>query len=260
MKRFSSLLLLCACVSFAGEMILVQGGTFTMGDAKSKKNDEVPHEVTVSSFYMDKCEVTQQEYETIIGQNPSHFQKADAPVERIRWTDAALYCNKRSQAEGLTPCYTPRTWECNFEANGYRLPTEAEWEYACRGGSTGKFFFDGTEKNLGEYAWLRNNSDDRTNSVGQKKPNPLGFYDFYGNVCEWCNDFYTERPEGGKDPKGPATGTKRVIRGGSWQDRPKNISSSARAADDPATADICLGYDTYGFRCVRKAETTTEKK
>ena len=260
MKKICILFALCAMMVSAKDMALIPAGTFTMGDAKSKNADEAPHEVTLSAFYMDKCEVTQAEFAAVMGQNPSRFQNDNAPVERIRWTDAALYCNKRSQAEGLKPCYTPRTWECDFEADGYRLPTEAEWEYACRAGSKGKFYFDGTEKQLSDYAWLRNNSDDRTNPVGKKKANAFGLFDMYGNVCEWCNDFYEAKPAGGKDPKGPAKGAKRVLRGGSWQDRPKNITSSFRKADDPATADICQGYDTYGFRCVRKAVKKDEAK
>ncbi len=236
--------------AFAGEMVLVKGGTFTMGDAKGKA-DEKPRSVTVSSFYMDKYEVTQKEYMAVMGQNPSKFQYDDHPVERIRWTDAALFCNMRSKAEGLKPCYTPRTWECDFTANGYRLPTEAEWEYACRAGSKGRLYFNGNEKQLAAYGWTRVNAGDSTQAVGKKKPNAFGLFDMYGNVAEWCNDFYTEAPEGGKDPRGPKSGAKRVLRGGSWQERPKNISSSARKADDPATADICQGYETYGFRCVR---------
>ena len=250
MKLTGFLFALMMSVAFGGEMVLVNGGTFTMGDAKGKP-DEKPHSVTVSSFYMDKYEITQAEYTKIMGQNPAKFQHDDHPVERIRWTDAALFCNLRSKAEGLTPCYTPRTWECDFTANGYRLPTEAEWEYACRAGSTGKLNFDGNEKQLAAHAWTRTNANDSTQAVGKKKPNAFGLYDMYGNVAEWCNDFYTENPEGGKDPRGPKSGAKRVLRGGSWQDRPKNISSSARKADDPATADICQGYETYGFRCVR---------
>ena len=252
-KLLTATALLFSCTLISGEMVLIKGGSFTMGSA-SGKPDEKPRQVTVSSFYMDKTEVTQKEFAELMGQNPSHFTNENAPVERTRWTDAAIFCNMRSQKEGLKPCYTPRTWECDFEADGYRLPTEAEWEYACRAGSDAKLFFNGNEKQLSAYAWLRNNSNDSTNPVGKKKPNAFGLFDMYGNVAEWCNDFYTETPEGGTDPKGPATGKKRVLRGGSWQDRPKNISSSARMADDPATADICQGYDTYGFRCVRRVK------
>ena len=161
MKLTSFLFALTMSAAFAGEMVLINGGTFTMGDAKGKP-DEKPHSVTVSSFYMDKYEITQAEYTKIMGQNPAKFQHDDHPVERIRWTDAALFCNLRSKAEGLTPCYTPRTWECDFTANGYRLPTEAEWEYACRAGSTGKLNFDGNEKQLAAHAWTRNNANDST--------------------------------------------------------------------------------------------------
>ncbi len=236
----------------AGEMVLLPGGTFVMGDANGK-DDEQPREVTLSPFYIDKFEVTQKEYIELTGQNPSKFRGENHPVERVRWTDAAIFCNLRSQKEGLKPCYTPRTWKCDFSASGYRLPTEAEWEYACRAGSSGRFHFAGAEKQLGAHAWVRNNSRESTHPVGTRKPNPAGIFDLYGNVAEWCNDFYTPVLSGGLDPQGPETGSKRVLRGGSWQDRAKNISSSRRSADDPATADICQGYDTYGFRCVRRA-------
>ena len=236
----------------AAEMVLMPGGSFTMGDAKGKA-DEKPRQVELSPFYIDKYEVTQKEYSSLTGQNPSRFQGDEKPVERVRWTDAALFCNLRSQKEGLKPCYNTETWACDFSADGYRLPTEAEWEFACRAGSTGKFNFAGGERQLTKYAWVRKNSKDQTHKVGSLKPNAAGLFDMYGNVAEWCNDYYTENPAGGKDPRGAEAGAKRVLRGGSWQDRPKSVSSSARAADDPATADICQGYDTYGFRCVRNA-------
>ncbi len=253
MKKAWVLSVISALSLFGGEMVLIKGGSFTMGNAKGKP-DEAPHEVTVSSFYMDVTEVTQKEYASIMGNNPAKFQKDNQPVERTRWTEAALFCNLRSKAEGLTPCYDTTTWACNFEADGYRLPTEAEWEYACRAGSKTPLSFKGTEKQMDAHGWTRSNSRESTHPVSKKKANAFGLYDMYGNVAEWCNDYYTEHPEGGKDPRGPATGKKRVLRGGSWQDRPKHVNSTARQADDPATADICQGYDTYGFRCVRKAK------
>ena len=230
----------------AAEMVLMPGGSFTMGDAKGKA-DEKPRQVELSPFYIDKYEVTQKEYSGLTGQNPSRFQADEKPVERVRWTDAALFGNLRSQKEGLKPCYDPETWACDFSADGYRLPTEAEWEYACRAGSTED------PKKPAAFAWFRANSDEKTHPVGTRKPNAFGLFDMYGNVMEWCNDFYAPELKGGQDPVGPATGAKRVLRGGSWQDRPKKLAAAMRFADDPATADICQGYDTYGFRCVRRA-------
>jgi len=254
MKRYLSLAaaLGCALAVHAAEMVLLPAGSFVMGDPKGKA-DEKPRRVTVGAFYIDKHEVTQKEYAELMGTNPAKFRGDDLPVECIRWTDAARFCNARSVKEGRKPCYDPETWQCDFTADGYRLPTEAEWEYACRAGSSGRFHFAGGERKLNDYAWTRSNSRETTHRVASRKPNPAGIFDLYGNVAEWCNDWYTEHPAGGTDPRGAATGTKRVLRGGSWQDRAKNLSSARRFADDPATADICQGYDTYGFRCVRNA-------
>lgn len=252
-RRFLSFAVLAwwTQVFVAAEMVLLPGGEFTMGDAKLA--DAKPVKVKLSPFYMDKHEVTQQDYAEITGTNPSKFRGGDLPVERIRWNDAARYCNLRSEKEGLTPCYNPETWECDFGADGYRLPTEAEWEYACRAGSAEDYHFEDGPRKLAAYAWFRTNSDESTHPVGTRKPNAFGLFDMYGNVLEWCNDFYAPALQGGTDPRGPANGAKRVLRGGSWQERPKKVTSAQRFSDDPATADICQGYDTYGFRCVRRA-------
>ena len=131
----------------AGEMVLIPAGTFTMGDGAGRP-DETPHTVSVSSFYLDKYPVTQELYEKVMGVNPSKQKGKKNPVERTQWTDAVRFCNKCSELEGLTPCYDLDTWECNFDADGYRLPTEAEWEYACRAGSTGKYCFGDDETEL----------------------------------------------------------------------------------------------------------------
>ena len=253
MQRLSFFYILIIMVTAltAAEIVLLPGGEFTMGDAKFE--DAKPVKVTLSPFYMDKYEVTQQEYAEMTGTNPSNFRGENLPVERIRWNDAARYCNLRSEKDGLTPCYNPTTWECDFSANGYRLPTEAEWEYACRAGSIGDYHFEDGPRKLATYAWFRTNSDETTHPVGTRKPNAFGLFDMYGNVLEWCNDFYAPELKGGTNPTGPTSGAKRVLRGGSWQDRPKKITNALRVSDDPATADICQGYDTYGFRCVRRA-------
>ena len=249
MKRCLLAVLFCALTVGAAEMVSLPGGSFTMGSAKGGA-DEKPHTVRVSPFLIDKYEVTQAEYSALMGNNPSNFKGPAHPVECITWKDAALFCNKRSEKEGLKPCYDPETWECDFSADGYRLPTEAEWEYACRAGTSGSLHFSGGD--LKQYAWMRGNSDEKTHPVGTLLPNDWGIHDMYGNVAEWCNDWYTADPAGGDDPRGAETGAKRVLRGGSWKDRPKKISSSRRDKDDPATADICQGYDNYGFRCVRR--------
>jgi formylglycine-generating enzyme required for sulfatase activity len=237
------------------KMALIPGGSFVMGSASGKDDERPPHEVTLDPFYVDVHEVTQEAYQSLTGANPSKFGDAKGPVERIRWTEAAVFCNKRSEKEGLKPCYDTETWECDFAADGYRLPTEAEWERACRGGTTEPFFFKGGETVLANYAWFRANSGEKSHKVGQKRANPFGLFDVYGNVAEWCNDWYDPAyylSSPGRNPVGPAKGAKRALRGGSWASRGKNVSSHARAADNPVFADICLGYDTYGFRCVRR--------
>lgn len=235
------------------EMILVPSGWFIMGD-KQGDVDEVPHKVYIDSFYMDKHLVTQEEYEKVMGENPSRWKGRKNPVEQCRWSDAVKYCNARSRLEGLQPCYNLETWECNFDANGYRLPTEAEWEYACRAGTKTSYSFGDNKKKLKNYAWFKGNSGGRPRPVGQKLPNPRGLYDMYGNVWEWCNDFYKVdyyQESEKKNPKGPKTGDTKVLRGGSWNSTADKCRSSYRYNENPGYTDICFGYDIYGFRCVR---------
>src|SRR5437588_2727827 len=221
------------------EMILVPAGSFDMGNKRGKEDAAVVHKVTVDGFLMDKYEVTQAEYEKQGLPNPSHFKGPELPVEQISWAQAALYCNRRSQAEGLKPCYDEATAKCNFEADGYRLPTEAEWEYACRAGSTTDYCFGSDARKLTEYAWFTDNSSKKTHPVGQKKPNPWGLYDMHGNVAEWCNDFY--RPDWYKQFTGktvkasevtnwPTELYPRIIRGGSYHADPEECRSAFRYA------------------------------
>jgi len=218
-----------------------------MGD--EDEVDAKPHEVFVSSFYIDKYPVTQGEYQRVMGENPSRWKASKNPVEQVSWSKAARYCNACSRLEGLQPCYDLNTWECDFDADGYRLPTEAEWEYA--GNDPSK---------LQNYAWFDKNSGKKPRPVGQKQSNPWGLHDMYGNVWEWCNDFYKvdyyqESPE--ENPKGPKTGDNKVVRGGAWKFSAESCRSGYRYNEDPAYSDVCFGYDIYGFRCVRNAHGDT---
>jgi len=235
------------------EMVLIPAGSFIMGDEKGEP-DETPHKVYVDAFYMDRYQVTQQEYERLMGENPSRWKGARDPVDQVRWSDAVKYCNARSREEGLEPCYDLETWRCNFDANGYRLPTEAEWEYACRAGTKTSYYFGDDERKLRVFAWFEQNSGGRHHPVGQKLPNPWGLFDMHGNVWEWCNDFYKvdyyrESPE--RNPRGPDEGETKVLRGGCFSSKPRECRSSHRYYENPAYSDVCFGYDIYGFRCVR---------
>ncbi len=234
------------------EMVAIPGGWFEMGSSKGGDDESPVHKVWISPFLMDRYEVVQEQFKKFQFPDPSHFKNPKNPLDQINWTDATMYCNERSLAEGLEPCYDEETWDCNFAANGYRLPTEAEWEYACRAGTDSQYSFGSTLK---AHAWFVGNSSRTTQSVGQKQPNPWGLYDMHGNVSEWCNDFYSEdyyRQSPEKDPKGPAKGQERVLRGGAWNSSADSCRSAYRASD-PSINDTCLASDAIGFRCVRNA-------
>jgi formylglycine-generating enzyme required for sulfatase activity len=235
------------------ELVQITAGKFLMG-AKAEP-DATPHEVTVSSFAMDKYLVTQEQFQKVMGSNPSRWKQDKNPVEQVRWSDAVRYCNKRSELEGLEPCYNLENWKCDFEATGYRLPTEAEWEYACRAGTTTDYFWGATPDKAKDYAWFDKNSGGRPKPVGQKKPNPWGLFDMAGNVWQWCNDFYKVdyyKDSAKTDPRGPESGQNKVVRGGAWRFSADNCRSGYRYNESPGYADVCFGYDIYGFRCVKK--------
>ena len=242
------------------EMVLIAGGWFEMGSAQERELDEPLHRVYVGPFFIDKHEVTQAEYERVMGANPSRWKGANNPVEQIRWANAAAYCNARSRLEGLREAYDLETWQCDFEADGYRLPTEAEWEYAARAGTTTEYFFGDGPARLKDYAWFKENCTRRPRPVGSRKPNAWGLYDVYGNVWEWCHDFYGEnyyRESPERDPQGPAEGENRVVRGGCWNSRPDECRSAYRNYEDPGYTDVCFGKDIHGFvgfRCVKNVE------
>ncbi len=253
--------------------ILIKGGSFQMGSQDSepwRSQDETQHTVTVSDFYISPYELTQAEYQRITGENPSSFSGENLPVENISWMDAVSYCNARSEQEGLTPVYTIDgqnvTW--NREADGYRLPTEAEWEYACRAGTTTPFNTENSpsadEVNYyGHYPYeiegnyfSQGNLDTKpgqyretTVEVGSFSPNSFGLYDMHGNVSEWVWDYYgSYSAEEQTDPTGPKTGSLRVYRGGGWNDFAKNMRSAYRATLEQDHSSFNIG-----IRLVRNA-------
>jgi formylglycine-generating enzyme required for sulfatase activity len=238
-------------------MVLIPAGEFEMGDNNGDPDEKPAHEVQVSPFCMDTHEVTQKAYEALMQQNPSKSKGPDKPVDQVDWYHAVLFCNMRSLKEGLKPCYDTKTLACDFDANGYRLPTEAEWEYACRAGTRDKYSFGNDGAKLKNYAWFKANAGQATHPVGQKAPNPWGLYDMHGNVAEWCHDFYSETfylQSPAKDPHGPASGDKCVLRGGSWRTSEDGCRSPARNSETLRFADACFGSDACGFRCVRSGK------
>jgi len=237
------------------DMIPLPPGQFVMGANEGPIDAKPPHSVKVDGIWMDQHEVTQAVYEKVTGTNPSRRKSPENPVEQVTWTAAARFCNARSLQEGLKPCYDTNQWACNFSATGYRLPTEAEWEYACRAGSTTRFYFGDDPEALKSFAWFEGNSQSRPHPAGQRKPNAWGLYDMAGNVWEWCNDFYGVkyyRESPGDNPRGPLQGEKRVLRGGAWSSNAGNCTAWVRNCDEAGLTDVCLTMDSNGFRCVRR--------
>lgn len=239
------------------DMVLIPAGQFTMGDANGEDDEKPPRQVQISAFSMDVTEVTQESFQAMLGRNPAKWPGPDKPVERISWLAAVQYCNMRSTRDGFRPCYDLKTLKCDFTADGYRLPTEAEWEYACRAGTSTRWSFGSAAGDVGKHAWFKGNSGKTTHPVKAKPANPWGLYDMHGNVAEWCHDFYDESyyaSAPARDPRGPETGEERVLRGGSWNVGEESCRSAARFSQPPGLADVCFGYEAYGFRCVRRAD------
>lgn len=257
------------------QMIYVPGGTFTMGDTRGYVNELPTHTVTLNSFYIGKYEVTQAEYSQYM--QPGSSWRSDYglgdnyPAYYVSWYAILKYCNLRSMAEGLIPCYTingstnPANWGavptdyndawdaaiCDWNANGYRLPTEAEWEYAARGATNNPDYLYSGSDDINAVAWYESNSGQISHPVGTKTPNGIGTYDMSGNVYEWCWDWYgyghySSSPQ--NNPTGPASGSSRVLRGGGWI----NSAYYCRVANRDYNYPSYSGGD-IGFRLCRSA-------
>ena len=213
-------------------LVPIPAGEFLMGSPETepgRKRGEVQHQVTLTKpFLLGVHEVTQGQYEKVMGKNPSRFTGDNNPVERVSWDDAVEFCRKLSEKEGVE----------------YRLPTEAEWEYACRAGTTTVYSFGDDVSELGRYGWFSSNSGGTTHPVGGKRPNAWGLYDMHGNVFEWCQDWYGDYPSGSvTDPTGPASGDLRVLRGGSFSFQTSYVRSANRYYGfRPGFRNLNLGF------------------
>ena len=242
--------------------VRVEGGTFQMGSVSGGENNERPvRNVTVRTFNMGIYPVTQKEWFDImgttieqqrvaVGGNQLYGRGDKYPMYYISWNEAVEYCNRRSQREGLTPVYSNSggVIVCNWSANGYRLPTEAEWEFAAKGGNRDLLITEYSgSNNVDAVAWFASNSRNSTQPVGTKAPNSLGIYDMSGNVWEWCWDWFgTYSSSAQTDPRGASSGSSRVLRGGSWADSAGYVRSAFRGFSAPANR-----YINIGFRLVR---------
>ena len=226
--------------SIGMELVLIPAGTFRMGGDKKlerAEDHETPrHVVKISSaFFMGKYEVTQAQWSEIMNNNPSEFKDGTRPMERVSWNDAQAFIQKLNIKEGT---------------NTYRLPTEAEWEYAARAGSESSYGFGGDVDILSQYAWYNKNSAGETHPAGQLKPNAWGLFDMHGNVHEWCQDwfdrkYYTQSPS--NDPSGPSSGLAKALRGGDWGSEDWYCRCASRSLSSPDRRSNRLG-----FRLIRR--------
>lgn len=244
-------------------MVYVKSGSFKMGSNDGYDYEKPVHRVTLTEdFYIGKYEVTQKLYKEVMGENPSDFIGDDLPVENVTWYRAALFCDKLSEKERLSKYYNINGIDVSYndDATGYRLPTEAQWEYAARGGNKSKGYKYSGSDHISEVAWFWKNSGDkvlsgdwdldiivsnkcRINNVGTKQANELGIHDMSGNVWEWCQDWEGEYSKSNKrDPEGPTSGSYRLIRGGSWILKASDARSAYRAYNPPGIRNGSLGF------------------
>jgi formylglycine-generating enzyme required for sulfatase activity len=220
--------------SIGMKLVYIPAGEFMMGSPSSERfrgRDEGPqHKVKISkSFYIGQTEVTQEQYRAVMGTNPSHFQGDKNPVEHVSWKDAMLFCKKLGEKE----------------SKNYTLPTEAQWEYACRAGTTTAYSFGKSQSSLRNYAWYSRNGNFKSHPVAQKRPNPFGLYDMHGNLWEWCQDWYASnyyKRSPSVDPLNLDFGSYRVLRGGSWLLGPALCRSAIRYSDRPNSRNGNNGF------------------
>jgi formylglycine-generating enzyme required for sulfatase activity len=223
------------------QMVEIPGGTIELRDDRTKKK----WTAEINPFLLAKFPVTQELYFEITQEEPSTIKGDEYPVETVTWKEAIKFCNKLSNLAGLNPCYSiqEESEETAFDitANGFRLPTEAEWEYACKAGTTGIRYGE-----LDLIAWFKDNSEKTSHKVGQKEPNAWGLHDMLGNVWEWCSDIYDET----------VYGSYRIFRGGGWSDLERSVMSTTRRRSHPLKFKI----DDLGFRIARnQTESTTNQ-
>jgi len=223
--------IVCTLNDIDFEMVFVEGGTFTMGctpeQSKCNKDEKPAHFVILSNYYIGKYEVTQAQWRAVMGNNPSYFNGDNLPVENVSWNDAQEFVHKLNNQTG----------------KNYRLPTEAEWEYACRGGKFSASYKYSGSNTISDVAWYYENSDRKTHPVGYKQANELGIYDMSGNVWEWCSDWYGSYNSNLQtNPQGASTGSQRVLRGGSWNNHAQNCRVSYRHYSSPDSRGSGSGF------------------
>ncbi len=210
-------------------MVRVEGGTFQMGsnDSEADSDEKPVHQVTLSSYSIGETEVTQVLWEAVMGSNPSNFKGSNLPVENVSWDDCQEFITRLNQQTGRR----------------FRLPTEAEWEFAAHGGNKSRGYKYSGSKKIKAIAWYKGNSSSKTHTVKTKQANELGLYDMSGNVWEWCQDWYGDYSSSAQtNPKGPSSGSLRVYRGGSWFDGARNCRSSNRNYNSPSNRSLNLGF------------------